>query len=107
MPKKLIVESLTEVDTFIKMPNEIRRCVTPGCKGQLVPLSFDTKGLGGAVKIYYGCDGCDISTVCFESSLKSELLTSSEICAAIQVGFIASGCMYATYCKVLKLSLGL
>ena len=88
------------------MTNEIRHCVTPGCKGQLVPLSFDTKGLGGAVKVYYGCDGCDISNVCFESSLKSELLTSSEIGAAIQVGFIVSGCMH-TYCKVLKLSLGL
>ena len=107
MPKKLFVGSLTEVDTFIKMMNDIRCCVTPGCKGQLVPLSFDTKGLGGAVKIYYGCDGCDISTLCFESSLKSELLTSSEIGAAIQVGFIVSGCMHATYCKVLKLSLGL
>ena len=107
LAKKLFVGSLTEVDTFIKMTNEIRHCVTPGCKGQLVPLSFDTKGLGGAVKVYYGCDGCDISTVCFESSLKSELLTSSEIGAAIQVGFIVSGCMHATYCKVLKLSLGL
>ena len=107
LPKKLFVGSLTEVDTFIKMTNEIRRCVTPGCKGQLVPLLFDTKGLGGAVKVYYGCDGCDISTVCFESSLKNELLTSSEIGAAIQVGFIVSGCMHATYCKVLKLSLGL
>ena len=107
VPKKLFVGSLTEVDTFIKMINEIRCCVTPGCKGQLVPLSFDTKGLGGAVKIYYGCDGCDTSPVCFESSLKSESLTSSEIGAAIQVGFIISGCMHATYCKVLKLSLGL
>ena len=58
------------------MINEIRHCVTPSCKGQLVPLSVDTKCLGGAVKIYYGCD---TAPVCFESSLKSESLTSSEI----------------------------
>ena len=66
------------------MINEIRHCVTPGCKGQLVPLSVDTKCLGDAVKIYYGCDACDTAPVCFESSLKSESLTSSEIGAAIQ-----------------------
>ena len=79
------------MEALLKMINEICGCVTPSWKGQLVPLSFDTKGLGGAVKIYYGCDACDTSPVSFESSLKSESLTSSEIGAAIQVGFIVSG----------------
>ena len=79
--EKAFFESLTEVDTFLKMINEIRCCVTPGCKGQLVFLSLDTKGLGGAVK-----------AVIFKSSLKSESLSSSGI-GAIQVGFIVSGCM--------------
>ena len=67
-------------------------------------MSFHTKGLGGAVKIHYTCDGCGISSPCFECSLKSD---TSEIGAAIQVAFIISGCMHATYYKALKLSLGL
>ena len=45
----------------------------------------------------------DVMAVIFKSSLKSESLSSSGIGAAIQVGFIVSGCMHATYCEVLKL----
>ena len=107
VPRKLFVGSLPELDRFVRMINNTRNCATPGCKGQLVPLSFDTKGLGGAVKIQYACDGCGISPSCFESSLQSDSLNTTEIGAAIQVAFIISGCMHATYNKVLKLSLGL
>ena len=107
VPKKNFVGSLPELDKFVQMINNFRNCVTPCCKGQLVPVSFHTKGLGGAVKIHYACDGCGISPPCFESSLKSESLNTTEIGAAIQVAFIISGCMHATYYKALKLSLGL
>ena len=59
------------------------------------------------MNIDYACDGCGISTACFGSSFKSEPLGTSEIGVAIQVAFIISGCMHATYWKVLKLSLGI
>ena len=107
VPEKNFVGSLPELDKFVQMINNVRNCVTPCCKGQLVPVSFDTKGLGGAVKVYYACDGCGISPPCFESSLKSDSLNTTEIGAAIQVAFVISGCMHATYYKALKLSLGL
>ena len=45
--------------------------------------------------------------VLFEGYLKNESLNTTETGASIQVAFIISGCLYATYCKVLKLSLGL
>ena len=81
VPQKTFVGSLPELDTFAQMINSIRICVTPCCKGQLlvVPLSLHTKGLGGAEKIYYACDGCGISSPCFESSLQSESLNTTEI----------------------------
>ena len=39
--------------------------------------------------------------------LKNKSLNTTEVGASIQVAVIISGCLYATYCKVLKLSLGL
>jgi len=75
--------------------------------GNLAPLSFKTKGLGGAVTVDYVCDGCGSQAVQFESSSKYELLDSTEIGIAIQVAFIISGCTYATYNRVLHQAFGI
>ena len=107
IPEKIFVVSLKQLNVFVETINSVRCCVTPGCNGILVPVSLQSKGLGGTVNISYVCNGCGISKVCFEGSVKNESLNTTEVGASIQVAFIISGCLYATYCKVLKLSLGL
>ena len=107
IPKKVFMVSFEQLNLFVETINSVRCCVTPGCKGILVPLSLQSKGLGGTVNVSYVCNGCGISQVFFEGSLKSKSLNTTEVGASIQVAFIISGCLYATYCKVLKLSLGL
>ena len=107
IPEKIFVVSLKQLNVFVEAINSVRCCVTPGCNGILVPVSLQSKGLGGTVNISYVCNGCGISKVFFEGSLKNESLNTTEVGASIQVAFIISGCLYATYCKVLKLSLGL
>ena len=107
IPEKIFVVSLKQLSVFVETINSVRCCVTPGCNGILVPVSLQSKGLGGTVNISYVCNGCGISKVFFEGSLKNESLNTTEVGASIQVAFIISGCLYATYCKVLKLSLGL
>ena len=107
IPEKIIVVSLKQLNVFVEAINSIRCCVTPGCNGILVPVSLQSKGLGGTVNISYVCNGCGISKVLFEGSLKSESLNTTEVGASIQVAFIISGCMHAMYYKALKLSLGL
>ena len=107
IPEKIFVVTLKQLNVFVETINSVRCCVTPGCNGILVPVSLQSKGLGGTVNISYVCNGCGISKVFFEGSLKNESLNTTEVGASIQVAFIISGCLYATYCKVLKLSLGL
>ena len=107
IPEKIFVVSLKQLNVFVEAINSVRCCVTPGCNGILVPVSLQSKGLGGTVNISYVCNGCGISKVFFEGSLKNKSLNTTEVGASTQVAFIISGCLYATYCKVLKLSLGL
>ena len=104
IPKKIFIVNFEQLNLFVETINSVRCCVTPGCKGILVPLSLQNKGLGGTVNVSYVCNGCGISQVFFEGSLKSKSLNTSEVGASIQVAF---RCLYATYRKVLKLSLGL
>lgn len=54
IPKKLRFVDLTSLQNFINQVNEIRRCTTPGCDGTEVK----SIGLGGAISIYYACNGC-------------------------------------------------
>ena len=107
IPKKVYMVSFEQLNLFVETIISVRCCVTPGCKGILVPLSLQSKGLGGTVNVSYVCNGCGISKVFFEGSLNSKSLNTTEVGASIQVAFIISGCLYALYCKVLKLSLGL
>ena len=81
--KKIFVVSFERLNVFVETINSVRCCVTPGCKGILVPLSLQSKGLGGTVNISYVCNGCGISKVFFEGSLKSESLNTTEVGASI------------------------
>ena len=95
---------LVQVDQFVQQMNQVRSCNTLGCMGSLVPVSVRYSGLGAAVSMSYGCDGCASKWVVLGSSMGRQ--TSTEISWAIQVAFIVAGCTHATYCKVLQHALG-
>ena len=99
IPKKLCFVDITSLQNFINQVNEIRRCATPGCDGTEVK----TIGLGGAISIFYACNGCVTKFAEFESSPKfSGIGKMSEISISVQVAFLVAGCTHATYYKVLN-----
>ena len=108
IPKKLCFVDVTCPQNFIDQVNEIRRCTTPGCDGKIVPTEVKSLGLGGAISIYYACNGCVMKFAEFESSPKfSGIGRMTEISMSVQVAFIVAGCTHATYYKVLKNFLGI
>ena len=103
VPKKLCFVDITSLQSFINQINEIRRCTTPGCGGKIVPTEVKSIGLGGAISVFYACNGCVTKFAEFESSPKfSGIGRMTEISMSVQVAFIVAGCTHATYYKVLK-----
>ncbi len=107
VPNSVCFTKLSQLDQFVQQMNKIRRCNTPGCVGDLVPLSIKVKGLGGAVSIAYACSGCGVQAALFEASPRYELDNTTEIGVAVQVAFVISGCMHSTYQHVLKYALSI
>ena len=79
IPEKILVVSLKQLNVFVETINSVHCCVTPGCNGILVPVSLQSKGLGGTVNISYVCNGCGISKVFFEGCSKNESLYTTEV----------------------------
>lgn len=109
VPKRICFVDLSSFDQFIQQMNRIRRCVTPGCNGRLVPIDITSIGLGGAISVKYTCSGCVEQHAHFEASCKYDIEygSMSEIGMAVQVAFIVAGCTHATYYRALKLALGI
>ena len=80
------------------MMNEVRRCTTPGCDGD---MSVNAKGLGGSLSVTCCCSGCAEKGAVFETSPErfDELGNSSVIGMCVQVAFIIAGNTYAGYYK--------
>ena len=89
----------------IEQINTYRACSTPGCKGNLVAVSFNFKGYGGTARITYVCNGCEEQQFTLETSKMDG--RTSEISRTLHVAFIVSGCTYTTYAKVLHHALGI
>ena len=104
--RKLCFLDTDALQVFIDQVNSSRTCVTPGCKGNWVPVVITSKGLGGALSVTYRCDGCRIQGARFDTSYQQTGHTS-EISEAVKVAFIVSGCTHTTYCKVLQHALGM
>ena len=96
-----------QLDQFVQQINAVRGCNTPGCNGILCPTSLKSKGLGGAVSVFYVCNGCALKSVHFESSPKYEVFDTTEIGVSVQVAFIIAGCTHSTYYQVLQQGLGM
>ena len=109
LPARLCFIELSHLGSFVSTVNQIRRCTTSGCKGNLAPVTVKCRGLGGAVTVRYSCDGCGLKGATFEAHSKCEtvLAGSNTISVSLQVAFIIAGCTHATYCKALSHSLGI
>ena len=60
-----------------------------------------TVGLGGEILLKFGCSGCENRPLVFESSALLEQTQRTLIGFALQVAFVAGGCMHSQYHKVL------
>ena len=63
IPKKLCFVDIKSLQNFINQINDIRSCTTPGCDGNIVPTEVKSIGLGGAISIFYACNGCVIKNL--------------------------------------------
>ena len=63
-------------------------------------------GLGGAINIRFGCNGCRSKQAAFETFSKYER-GKNAISLSVQVAFIMAGSTHAVYAKTLRLALGM
>ena len=51
LPNQTAFVQLSQLDKFVESINGIRGCKTPGCDGNLVPISVKSVGLGGGISV--------------------------------------------------------
>ncbi len=100
----------SQLRDFLTQLNCKRGCKTPGCSGILRFRKVRTHGLGGALEADIFCTGCD-TRLEFASSPRVKPRPSMTpvpaVDLAMQVAFMAAGCMHSQYRKVLNLALGM
>ena len=72
IPNQVGFVRLSQIGVFVDSINKIRGCKIPGCDGNLVPVAVKSTGLGGGLSVFFGCDGCKVKSVIFESFTKYE-----------------------------------
>ena len=104
---RVFVCQTTQLDAFIEQVNATSVCYTPNCVGKLVPISIKHTGLGGSLLVKFSCTGCHQRMLNLTSSAEIEFSRRNACSLALQIAFIAAGCMHAQYSKVLKQNLGI
>ena len=107
LPNEVAFMEVYQLEKFMESINKIRRCITPPCVGELIPVKVKSSGLGGAISLLYACSVCAVKGAVFESSVKYPLGNMSNISMSVQVAFILAGCTHATYYKTLRRALGI
>ena len=103
----LFICQTSQVQSFIDQINETALCYTPHCTGKLVPIEIKQIGLGGGAIIKLSCSQCTERMLSLTSSADISYSKHTICSLAIQVAFIAGGCMYSQYNKILKQHLGI
>ena len=104
---RVFVCQTTQLDEFLNQINATSLCYTPNCVGKLVPISIKHVGLGGSLLVKFSCTGCSERMLNLTSSIEIEFSKRTVCSLAMQVAFIAAGCMHAQYSKVLKQNMGI
>ena len=102
----LFLGQTSQLRAFVDQVNATSVCATPCCSGKLTPVSVTFAGLGGALQMQYNCTGCSQRQLVFNSSVQHEASGESAIGLALQVAFIAAGCSYEQYKKVMANAFG-
>ena len=97
----------TQLQAFIDQVNETTLCYSPQCTGKLVPVNIKHVGLGGSVMVKFSCTGCAERMLNLASSNDIAFSRRMVCSLALQVAFIAGGCMHSQYNKILKQHLGM
>ena len=97
----------TQLQELIDQVNTTALCYTPQCTGKLVPISIKRAGLGGSAVVKFSCTGCSERMLNLVSSAEISFSRRTVCSLALQVAFIAGGCMYSQYSKILKQNLGM
>ena len=97
----------TQLQAFIDQVNETTLCYSPQCTGKLVPVNIKHVGLGGSVTVKFSCTGCAERMLNLASSNDIAFSRRMVCSLALQVAFIAGGCMHSQYNKILKQHLGM
>jgi len=97
----------SRLQQFIDEVNATSVCYTPECGGKLVPVNINRVGLGGSTIVQFSCLGCTQRVLTFKSSMDVAYSKRTICSLALQVAFIAGGCMHSQYSKILKQHLGL
>ena len=58
LPNGVTIMEVSQLEKFVESINKVRRCVTPHCVGELIPVKFNSSGLGGAMSLSYACSVC-------------------------------------------------
>ena len=96
-----------QLQQLIDQINETSVCYTPHCTGKLVPINIKTLGLGGCAVVKFSCSNCNERVINLVSSVDVAFSRRMACSLALQVAFIAGGCMHAQYNKILRHCLGM
>ena len=80
LPNKVTIIEVSQLEKFVELINNVRRCVTPHCVGELIPVKLNSSGLGGANSLSYACSVCAVKGAVFEASVKYPLGNMSNVC---------------------------
>lgn len=86
---------ITQLQVFIDQINAMSICYTPQCTGKLVPVDIKHVGLGGSVMVKFSCTGCAERMLNLASSTDIPFSQRTVYSLALQVAFIAGGCMHS------------
>ncbi|XP_078659362.1 uncharacterized protein LOC144910220 [Branchiostoma floridae x Branchiostoma belcheri] len=101
------VGQVGQLQTFVDNLNSTLKCRTEGCQGILVPLQFVKVGLGGGLRVVYGCNGCAMPRINFDSSTFVDCSRRLQVSLALCLSMLVSGNTFAGYDKPLGQGLGL
>ena len=107
MGNGLFMCETSQLQQFIDDINATSVCYTPECRGKLFPVNIRRVGLGGSATVQFSCSGCTHRVLVLKSSLDISYSKRIVCSLALQVAFIAGGCMHSQYSKILKQHLGL
>ena len=107
LPNEVTIMEVSQLEKFVESINKVRRCVTPHCVGELIPVKFNSSGLGGTISLSYAYSVCAVKGAVFKASVKYPLGNMSNVSRSLQVAFILAGCTHATYYKTLRHALGI